>query len=147
VALADLIAVAIAIALLILNNQFAALAFDASSAPTLGVNAGLVSAAALALLAVSVSVASNVAGTLLALALVTGPALGASAITHRLRSSLLVATTAGSLSGIAGLYLSYYADWPASASIAIVICAWAALASAAGGLPARAVPSGLRTGG
>jgi ABC-type Mn2+/Zn2+ transport system permease subunit len=138
VALAAALAAGIGLSLLILNNQFAALAFDARSAPTLGLNAGLISAAALALLAVSVSVAANVAGSLLALALVTGPAIGASAVTHRLRSSLLVATLAGAFSGVAGLYLSYYADWPASASIALVLCAWAGLAGIAGGLPARA---------
>ncbi|MBJ7354976.1 MAG: metal ABC transporter permease [Thermoleophilaceae bacterium] len=137
VLIASALAVGIAVALTALGGQFAALAFDARSAPTLGVNAGMVSAAALALLAVSVSVAANVAGSLLALALVTGPAFGASAVTHRLRSSLALATAAGSLSGVVGLYLSYYADWPASASIALVICLWAAGAAAVAGLQAR----------
>ena len=126
-----------AVALTALGGQFAALAFDARSAPALGINAGVVSAAALALLAISVSVAANVAGSLLALALVTGPAFGASAVTHRLRSSLALATAAGSISGVVGLYLSYYADLPASASIALVICVWAAAAVSFSGLQAR----------
>lgn len=137
VLIAAALALGIAVALTALGGQFAALAFDARSAPTLGVNAGQVSAAALALLAISVAVAANVAGSLLALALVTGPAFGASAVTHRLRASLVLATAAGSLSGVAGLYLSYYADWPASASIALVICAWAAAAASYAGLQAR----------
>jgi ABC-type Mn2+/Zn2+ transport system permease subunit len=131
------LAVGVAIALTALGGQFAALAFDVRSAPTLGLNVGVVSAAALALLALSVSVAANVAGSLLALALVTGPAFGASAVTHRLRSSIALAVAAGSVSGIAGLYLSYYADLPASASIALVICAWAGLAASYGGLRTR----------
>jgi ABC-type Mn2+/Zn2+ transport system permease subunit len=137
VALVALFALAIAVALTALGGQFAALAFDARSAPTLGVNTGLVSAAALALLAISVAVAANVAGTLLALALVTGPAFGASAVTHRLRTSLALATASGSISGLFGVYLSYYADWPASASIALVICAWAIAATSFAGLQSR----------
>lgn len=137
VLVAAALALGIAITLTALGGQFAALAFDARSAPTLGINVSRVSAAALALLAISVSVAANVAGSLLALALVTGPAFGASTVTHRLRSSLALATVAGSLSGIAGLYLSYYADWPASASIALVICLWAAGAASFAGLQAH----------
>lgn len=137
VILAGALALGIAVALTALGGQFAALAFDARSAPTLGINAARVSAAALALLAISVAVAANVAGSLLALALVTGPAFGASAVTHRLRSCIALATLAGSLSGIAGLYLSYYADWPASASIALVICLWAAAATSFAGLQTR----------
>ncbi|MFT4050319.1 MAG: metal ABC transporter permease [Solirubrobacterales bacterium] len=126
VAIAAAFAGCAAITLYVLGSSFAALAFDPGSAPSLGINTAAVSAAALALLAVSVSIAANVAGTLLALALVTGPALGATALATRLRSALLLAAGAGALSGIAGLYLSYYSGWPAGASIALVLCAWAA---------------------
>ncbi|MGK2877674.1 MAG: metal ABC transporter permease [Solirubrobacterales bacterium] len=131
------LAIGVAIVLTALGGQFAALAFDARSAPTLGVNTALVSAAALALLAISVSVAANVAGSLLALALVTGPAFGASAVTHRLRSAIALAAAAGSISGLVGLYLSYYAELPASASIALAICVWAVAAASLGGLQSR----------
>lgn len=126
------LALLIAGALTALGRQFAALAFDPGTAQALGVRSGWISAAALALLALSVSVAANVAGSLLALALVTGPALGASAISDRLASTLWIAAGAGAACGLAGLYLSYYADWPASASIALTICAWAVLAGIAG---------------
>lgn len=134
IAVAGSLAVLIALALAALNGQFAALAFDPRAAAALGINSARISAAALALLAVSVAVSANVAGSLLALALVTGPAFGASAVTHRLRSALLISTVVGALSGVAGLYLSYYADWPASASIALIVCLWAALASGVGAL-------------
>lgn len=130
VATAGVFAALTVAALALLGARFAALAFDPGAAPALGVNTARVSAAALALLAISVSVAANVSGTLLALALVTGPALGASAIAHRLRPALVLSALVGALSGVAGIYLSYYADWPASASIALVICLWAVLAGA-----------------
>lgn len=135
-----LLAAAIALALLLLEGPFAVLAFDPRAARTLGVNPAIYSALALALLAISVSTAANIAGSLLALGLVTGPALGALALSGRLRSSLLIAALAGALSGVVGLYISYYADWPASASIAIAICAWAGAASLAGALRTRPRP-------
>ncbi len=130
VSTAAVFAVLILASLSLLGSRFSALAFDPGAAPALGVNPALVSAAALALLAVSVSVAANVSGALLALALVTGPALGATAISDRLRLALMISALVGALSGVAGLYLSYYADWPASASIALMICLWAVLATA-----------------
>lgn len=132
VAIAAAFAICSVGALYVLGANFAALAFDAGAAPGLGVNTAAISAAALALLAASVSIAANVAGTLLALAFVTGPALGATALAGRLRGALLLAAAAGATSGIVGLYLSYYADWPAGASIALVICAWTAAAALIG---------------
>lgn len=137
IAVAASLAIVIALSLAALNGQFAALAFDPRAAATLGVDAARVSAAALALLALAVSVSANVAGSLLALALVTGPAFGAAAVTDRLRSALAISALVGALSGLAGLYVSYYADWPASASIALAVCAWAAAASTVGALRRR----------
>lgn len=123
------LAAGIAVALIALHGQFTALAFDSGAAPSLGVSAGAVSAAALALLAVSVAVAANVLGSLLALALVTGPAFAAAALARRIAVSLLLAAVIGAATAIGGLYLSYYADLPAGASIALVICSAAVLAA------------------
>jgi manganese transport system permease protein len=129
---AGVLAVVIAATLFFFEDQFSALAFDAGVAPSLGVNTAVVSAAALGLLTLSVAVAANVAGSLLALTLVTGPALGASALTSRLLPSIYLSAFAGAACGVIGIYVSYYADQPASASVALVICAWAAVASAVG---------------
>lgn len=132
VALALVFALAGAAVLVLIGGRFAALAFDPGAARALGVRTGIVSGVALALLAVSVSVAANTAGALLALALVTGPAYGASAIAARLRSALVISAAAGASCGLLGIYLSYYTGWPAGASVALVIAAWAAAASLAG---------------
>ncbi len=128
VATAAAFAALVAVVLRLMGSRFAALAFDPLAAPHLGVNAALARATALGLLALSVSVAANVAGTLLALALVIGPALGASAVARRLRSTLFVASLVGAASGLAGVYLSWYTDWPTSASIALALCLWVAAA-------------------
>ena len=57
------LAVLIALALLLLEGPFAVLAFDPRAARALGVSPAIFSAVALALLAVSVSIAANVAGS------------------------------------------------------------------------------------
>ncbi len=143
-AVASALAATIGLTLWLFGDRFAALAFDRDAAPALGVNVRLVGAVALGLLTLSVAVAANVAGSLLALAFVTGPALGADAVTTRLRSAILLSATVGALAGVVGIYISYYADWPTSASIAVVLCSWAAVATAAGALRdlrGRAVPA------
>jgi ABC-type Mn2+/Zn2+ transport system permease subunit len=122
---AAVLALVIGGSLLALGGQFAALAFDRGSAAALGVNVGRVSAVALLLLAVSVSLAANIAGSLLALALVVGPAWGAAAISTRLGPTLLLAAVSGALGGLAGLYLSWFSGWPAAPCVALVIVCWA----------------------
>lgn len=131
IALGILLAVVIGATMLLMHTRFTALAFDAQAARTLGINIGVTSAALLALLVFAVAVAANVAGSLLALALVTGPALGALSISNRIGHAIGIAAALGAACGVAGLYLSYYADWPPSACIAL-------LASAAALLPALA---------
>jgi ABC-type Mn2+/Zn2+ transport system permease subunit len=134
---AALLALAIAATLLLLGGQFAALAFDRASAATLGVNVGLVSAAALALLALSVSLSANIAGNLLALALVTGPAYGATALSRRLVPALLLAAGVGAASGLIGLFISWHAGWPVAASVALTIVCWALAAAGAAAMRGR----------
>jgi ABC-type Mn2+/Zn2+ transport system permease subunit len=123
IALGILLAVVIAATMLMMHTRFTALAFDAESARTLGVNVGVTSAALLALLVFAVAVAANVAGSLLSLALVTGPALGALSVSNRIGHAIGIAAALGAACGVAGLYLSYYADWPPSACIALLACA------------------------
>lgn len=123
IALGILLAIVIGVTMLLMHTRFTALAFDAESARTLGVNVGMTSAALLALLVFAVAVAANVAGSLLALALVTGPALGALSASNRIGHAIGIAAALGAACGVAGLYLSYYADWPPSACIALLACA------------------------
>lgn len=130
--LAIFFAAVVAIALFLFARRFAVLAFDPGAASALGVDVARVSAVALALLAVSVTVAANVAGNLLALALVTGPAYGAAALGRRLGVVTGMAAGAGAVGALAGVLISRWADWPAAASIALVLCLWALIAGAVG---------------
>lgn len=108
------------LALWLLHPRFSALAFDRGAAAAIGVRPGRVEAALLAVLVCAVAVAANVAGSLLALALVTGPALGALTLNRGLGISVALAAALGVACGLGGIYLSYYADWPASASVALL---------------------------
>ena len=142
VTLASALALAIAATLYVMHARFTALAFDAQSARTLGVNVAWTSASLLALLIVTIAVAANVAGSLLSLALLTGPALSALGMSRRIGHAIPVAAAIGAACGVGGIYLSYYADWPPSACIALLACAAAALPPAL--RPLRSAPGGRR---
>ncbi|MFY9487575.1 MAG: metal ABC transporter permease [Solirubrobacterales bacterium] len=114
------LAAVIATALWLLHGSFTATAFDRGAATALGIRVGRVETALLGLLVVAVVVSANIAGSLLALALVTGPAVGAVSVCSRIGHAVALATIAGAACGVGGIFLSYYADWPASASIALL---------------------------
>lgn len=130
IAFALTLAVGIVVALAVVHSRFSALAFDSGTATALGVRPSRVTAVLVLILMLAVTVAANVAGSLLALALVTGPALASLALSRRIGRSIAVAAVLGMTSGIAGIYISYYADWPLAPSVALV----ASLAPVAAGL-------------
>lgn len=140
VVVAALAAVAAGVALWMLHSRLTALAFDPGAARTLGVNVSRTRAALLALLVVAVALAANIAGSLTALALVTGPAVAALALVRHSGSAVIVAAAIGAICGAGGIYLSYYADWPAGASVAL-LCVAAAITSTLIVATARAVTS------
>ncbi len=72
-------------------------------------------------LAMGVLVATRALGTLLVLAILVGPAATARLFTHRAPAMIATAAIVAVTAGVAGLYLSFYADTAAGASIAGVI--------------------------
>ena len=109
-----------------------AVAFDRTTARSIGASPALADAAVLVLLAAAVLVAAQGLGTLLAVAALVGPAATARVFTHRVPTMMLAASLIGIASGVIGIYLSYYAGVAAGASIAacIVVAYLAALAAA-----------------
>lgn len=138
VAIGALLLLGMAVALWLLHERFGALAFDPAAATWLGISPGRVQAALLLVVVSAVAIAVNVSGSLPALALLTGPAVAGSALTRRIGRSVLWSALIGAGCGIGGLYLSYYADWPAGASVAIA-CSAAAVVGAAVPVLVRAV--------
>lgn len=123
---AAVVALAVAAVLIIFHQQFAALAFDRDSAGTIGIAVSPMNSLMLAVIVSAIASSATAAGSLLALALLLGPALAATAIGSalglRIAATILLAGALGLSVGVLGLYLSYYSDWPASPSAAFVAC-------------------------
>jgi ABC-type Mn2+/Zn2+ transport system permease subunit len=134
IAAAAALALAAGAALLALHRPLSAVALDPGAAGPLGLRPALVTAALLALLAAALTVGVQGLGNLLVLAVLVAPPLAvrnhASSPGRAMAGGALVAV----LAGVAGLYASYHLETAAGASIALALCAAAALGSL---LPAR----------
>ncbi len=122
------------ISVIALHWRLLAVAFDRSTARSLGASPAVADIAVLILLAGAVLVAAQGLGTLLAVAALVGPAATARVFTHRISSMMVAASLLGICAGIAGLYLSYYAGVAAGAAIAGSIVGAYLVAIAASGL-------------
>ena len=110
-------------ALWLAHWRLLAVGLDRGSARSLGASPPLADAALLVLLALAVLVAVQGLGNLLVVAVLVAPAAAARLLTRRLGPMMALAVVLGAVAGIAGLYLSYYADVAAGASIAGLLVA------------------------
>jgi ABC-type Mn2+/Zn2+ transport system permease subunit len=113
------------------HRALSVVGFDPGTAPSLGFRPGPVSLAVLGLLALTTLIAVGSLGNLLVVAIVIAPAAAALRMTRRLVPALVTAGALGVAAGVGGLYLSYYADLAAGASIALCAVATYVLAVAA----------------
>ncbi|HEX5927399.1 MAG TPA: metal ABC transporter permease [Baekduia sp.] len=120
-ALAGGLAVAVLVALALLHGRLLLVGFDRLNAAALGVRPGVVDLALLLLVAAALLVAVQGLGNLLVVAVLVGPAACARAVTRRMSTMMAVAAVVAIAAGCGGLYLSYYAETAAGASIAVVI--------------------------
>jgi ABC-type Mn2+/Zn2+ transport system permease subunit len=116
-------------ALWLMHGPLLAVGFDRGSAPSLGISPLLVDTALLILLSLAILVAVQGLGNLLALAVLVAPAATAALVVKRFAPMLWLAAGLAVASGIGGLYVSYYADTAAGASIAAVTVVLYALVS------------------
>jgi ABC-type Mn2+/Zn2+ transport system permease subunit len=107
----------------VFHRQLVLVGFDRTSAHALGGRPLLVDAVLLVLLALAVLVGVQGLGSLLVVTILVGPAATARLVAHRIAPMMALATLFAVLAGAAGLYLSYYADTAAGASIAGAIVA------------------------
>jgi ABC-type Mn2+/Zn2+ transport system permease subunit len=119
---AGLVALTLAV-LWALHHRLLAVGFDRTSAPALGASPTLTDAVLLVLLAATIVVAVQALGNLLLVAIVVGPAAAARLVARRLWPMIGLGTALALLGGAGGIYLSYYADTAAGASIALAIVA------------------------
>jgi ABC-type Mn2+/Zn2+ transport system permease subunit len=119
--IAAILALGVVISLIALHWRLLAVAFDRTTARSLGASPTVADIAVLVLLAGAVLVAAQGLGTLLAVAALVGPAATARVLTHRIGSMMAVSTALGICAGVAGIYISYYAGVAAGAAIAATI--------------------------
>ncbi len=100
-------------------KEFLYYAFDPEMAEVSGLPRASLHYAMLAMIAVTVVVASQTVGIILVTALLTIPAASAFQWTNSLHKLVLLAVLFGLLSSIIGLYLSYYFNIASGASIAL----------------------------
>ncbi|MGE5378912.1 MAG: metal ABC transporter permease [Bacteroidota bacterium] len=109
-------------------KEFMTLSFDPILAATLRLPVGMLNNLLLILIAVTVAVSLQTVGVALMVAMLVTPAATAYLITQRLSSMMLWAAVFASLSGVIGLYLSYYLSIASGAAIVLTATAFFAIA-------------------
>ena len=104
---------------LALYKEFMTLSFDPILAATLRLPVDLLNNLLLVLIAVTVAVSLQTVGVALMVAMLVTPAATAYLLTHRLASMMWLAAVFASLSGVIGLYLSYYLSIASGAAIVL----------------------------
>lgn len=109
--------------LLGLLKEFVVISFDPNLAATLRLPARLLEYLLLVLIAVTIVVSLQTVGIALMVAMLVTPAATAYLLTKRLEVMMALSALVGLLSGVIGLYLSYYADIASGAAIVLVATA------------------------
>lgn len=100
-------------------KEFTTISFDPVLAATLRLPVGLLNNLLLVLIAVTVAVSLQTVGVALMVAMLVTPAATAYLLTNRLSKMILLAAVFASLSGVIGLYLSYYLSIASGAAIVL----------------------------
>jgi ABC-type Mn2+/Zn2+ transport system permease subunit len=133
-----------AAALVALHRPLSASAFDAAGAAALGLSPALVRLALLLLLAAAIAISVQGLGALLVLAAIVAPAVAVRRHARTPSGAMLAAAAVAAGAGVAGIQLSATAGIAAGGSVALVLCAAAALGAALP--PLRRSPAGRRSG-
>lgn len=111
------------IALFIFYKEFLVLFFDRILATTMQLPVKVLSNLLLVLLAVVIVMSIRAVGVALVLAMLVTPASAAFLLTRRLPIMMFIAGAFGVVSGVLGLYASYYLDLPSGPAIVLVASA------------------------
>ncbi len=135
----DLVAAALllaagGVALAALHRPLSAAAFDGAGAAALGLRPALLRLALLALLALAIAVAVQGLGALLVLAVLVAPAVAVRRHAGTPGRAMWAGAALAVLAGAVGIEVSFHAGSAAGASVALALCAAAALGAA---LPTR----------
>jgi manganese/iron transport system permease protein len=122
-ALTALVGLAVLVALWLFRREVVTISFDRTYAQSQGLNLWGWDQLFLLLLALTIVISLQTVGNILVLAMLVTPAATARLLTVRLAPMIAVSAAIGALSGVAGLYLSYYRGVSSGASIVLVATA------------------------
>lgn len=117
------LAAAVLLAIAVFYKEFLILSFDRVLARTMQLPVTLLNNLLLVLLAVVIVISVQAVGVALVLAMLVTPPAAALLITRRLATMMLASSVIGSVSGVAGLYLSFYGGVASGPAIALVATA------------------------
>jgi ABC-type Mn2+/Zn2+ transport system permease subunit len=118
------------VALAALHRPLTAVAFDSAGAASAGLRPTGVRLALLALLALAIAVAVQGLGSLLVLAVIVAPPVAVRRHTRTPGRAMLAGAAVAVLAGAIGIEVSFHAGSAAGASVALALCAAAALGAA-----------------
>jgi len=110
---------AVLLTILLLYKEFLVISFDPVLAATIRLPAELLRHLLLVLLALTVVVSLKTVGVGLVTAMLVTPGATAYLLTRRLPAMMAVAAAIGAFSGLAGMYLSFYANIASGAAIVL----------------------------
>ena len=113
---------------IVFYKEFLLLSFDPLMAATLRLPGRLLEYLLLVLIAVTIVISLQTVGVALMVAMLVTPAAAAYLLTRRLPVMMLLAASIAALSGMVGLYISYYASVASGAAIVLTSTAFFALA-------------------
>ncbi|MCU0520462.1 MAG: metal ABC transporter permease [Anaerolineae bacterium] len=114
------LAVLVSVIVFVFYKEFLVLAFDSTLAETLRFPSGFLHYLLMVLIALTIVVALQTVGIALMVAMLTTPAATAYLLTKRMAPMMGIAALIGAVSGIVGLYLSYYVSVASGAAIVLV---------------------------
>ena len=117
------IGLGVLLVMLLFRRELTTVAFDRTFASSVGMNLWAWDQLFLLLLSLAIVVSLQTVGNILVLAMLVTPAATARLLTDRLPATLALAAVIGALSGVVGLYLSYYAAFASGASVVLVATA------------------------
>lgn len=112
--------IAVALGVYLFHRQLVFTTFDPVGARVVGIRTGIVEYLLLALLALVIVLGLSAAGIVLVMAMLVIPSATAYLLARRFVGVILVGAGIGVISAIAGMYLSYYANWPSGPAMALV---------------------------
>jgi manganese/iron transport system permease protein len=110
-------------ALLFFRRELTMVSFDRVFAASRGLSLWRYDQLFLLLLALSIVISIQTVGNILVLAMLVTPAATARLLTNRLPTMVLMSSGLGAISGIIGLYISYYRNIPSGASVVLTATA------------------------